>query len=220
MHVLVVHGLARTRLSFAYLAHDLKRAGHSVTSLGYVAAVERFATVCARVRDRVARIAATGEPYAAVGHSLGGLILRIALGTRPPVVPPPHLLVMIGTPNRVPRRATRVRQWWPYRVLGGEAGQLLADPSFFAELPPVTTPYRIIAGTAGRRGRRSPFGAEPNDGTVSVGETRVCPTDSPIIVPVYHTFMLNDREVRRVVVDLLTAQAPQRASGPNRRAAL
>ncbi len=203
MHVLVVHGLARTRLSFAYLSRDLKRAGHSVTSLGYVAATERFGTVCHRVRDRLARLAEAGAPYAAVGHSLGGLILRIALGSHPPIVPPPRLLVMIGTPNRVPRRATRVRQFWPYRVLGGEAGQLLADPAFFARLPPITAPYRIIAGTAGRRGHRSPFGAEPNDGTVSVGETRASPADSPIVVPVHHTFMLNDREVRRVVVDLL-----------------
>jgi hypothetical protein len=208
MHVLVVHGLARTRFSFAYLSRELKRAGHSVRSLGYVAAVEQFATVCSRVRDRLARIAATGEPYAAVGHSLGGLILRIALGIDPPLASEPQLLVMIGTPNRVPRRATRVRQWWPYRVLGGEAGQLLADPAFFAGLPPVTVPYRIIAGTAGRRGRWSPFGAEPNDGTVSVGETRVCSRDSPIVVPVHHTFMLNDREVRRVVVDLLAHAGP------------
>ena len=211
MHVLVVHGLARTRFSFAHLAHDLKLAGHTVTSLGYVAAVERFDTVCGRVRNRLERIAAAGERYAVVGHSLGGLILRIALGFDPPLAPRPELLVMVGTPNRTPRRATRVRQWWPYRVLGGEAGQLLADPAFFAGLPSIGVPYRIIAGTAGRRGGRSPFGVEPNDGTVSVGETRVSPADSPIIVPVHHTFMLNDQEVRRVVVDLLSARAPRRA---------
>ncbi len=211
MHILVVHGLARTRLSFAQLSRDLKHLGHTVASLGYVAAVERFDTVCHRVRDRLEGIAAEGEPYALVGHSLGGLILRIALGVDPPLAPEPQILVMVGTPNRVPRRATRVRRWWPYRVLGGEAGQLLADPAFFAGLPPIVTPYRIIAGTAGRRGRRSPFGAEPNDGTVSVGETRVSPADSPIVVPVHHTFMLNDPEVRRVVVDLVASSEPQAA---------
>lgn len=205
MHVLVVHGLARSRLSFAFLSRDLKRAGHTVTSLGYAAAFERFDVVCDRVRGRLLHIARTREPYVVVGHSLGGLILRIALGLAPPVAPPPRLLVMIGTPNRMPRRATRVKRLWPYRVLGGEAGQLLADPAFFAGLPPIAVPYRIVAGTAGRRGKGSRFGAEPNDGTVSVGETRATPQDSPIVVPVRHTFMLNDREVRRVVLDLVAA---------------
>ena len=42
MRVLVVHGLARTRLSFTLLTRDLERAGHSVSAIGYVAALERF----------------------------------------------------------------------------------------------------------------------------------------------------------------------------------
>ncbi|MGH7669361.1 MAG: esterase/lipase family protein [Gemmatimonadaceae bacterium] len=207
MHVLVVHGLARTRLSFAYLSRDLRRAGHSVSSLGYVAAVERFATVCARVRERLERIAESGEPYAMVGHSLGGLVLRIALGTQPGLNPAPRMLVLVGTPNRMPRRATRVRRLWPYRVLGGEAGQLLADPAFFTGLPTVSVPYCTIAGTAGRRGRWSRFGEELNDGTVSVGETRVSAGDSPMLLRVRHTFMLMNREVRTAVVERLNDAA-------------
>lgn len=203
MRVLVVHGLARTRVSFALLTLDLRKAGHTVTSTGYLAAVERFSTVCRRVRRRLERLAASGEPYAAVGHSLGGLILRIALGTDPPLDPAPNLLVMVGTPNRLPRRARRVRRLLPYRVLGGEAGQLLAKPEFFDELPPVRVPYSLIAGTAGRRGPRSRFGDDLNDGTVSVGETRVSASDSPMLLPVRHTFMLLDREVRAAVVERL-----------------
>ncbi|HEX8726317.1 MAG TPA: hypothetical protein VF737_13100, partial [Gemmatimonadaceae bacterium] len=68
MHVLVVHGLARSRLSFAFLSRDLKRAGHTVTSLGYAAAFERFYVVCDRVRGRLLHIARTREPYVVVGH--------------------------------------------------------------------------------------------------------------------------------------------------------
>ena len=173
MHVLVVHGMARTRLSFEPLARHLRRAGHRVTSAGYVAALEGFGTVCARMRAELGRMAAGGEPYALIGHSLGGLILRVAGSLGSPLTPPPRLFIMLGTPNQPPRLAAHVRRLWPYRLINGEAGQLLADPGFFATLPALTVPYTVIAGTGGRRGRWSPFGDEPNDGTVAVTETRL-----------------------------------------------
>jgi thioesterase domain-containing protein len=201
----VVHGLARTRVSFALMARDLHRAGHRVSATGYAAAVERFDAVCARVRTRIGQLAAGGEAYALVGHSLGGLILRIALATDPPLGAPPRRLLMIGTPNRMPRRAVRIRRLWPYQVLTGEAGRRLADAAFFDSLPPVSVPYTIIAGTAGRRGARGPFEHQLNDGTVAVEETLVSAADVPILLPVRHTFMLMNRGVRAKVVELLAA---------------
>ena len=157
MHLLLVHGMARTPLSLTSLARFLRRAGHRPRTAGYVAALEPFATVCSRVHRHLAELAATGEPYGLVGHSLGGLILRVALGAVPTIHPPPRQLIMLGTPNRPPRLARRLGHLWPYRVINGEAGQLLRDQKFFARLPPVTVPYTIVAGTGGRRGKRQPL---------------------------------------------------------------
>lgn len=205
MHLLVVHGMARTSLSLGRLARVLRRDGHHVSVAGYMAAWERFDTVCARVRDAVERLAATGEPYALIGHSLGGLILRVAIAN-PPVRPAPMRLIMLSTPNQPPRLARRFRNLWPYRIVNGQAGQLLADPQFFANLPPITVPYTIIAGTGGRRGRWSLFGSDVNDGTVAVDETRVVPSDNPILTPAHHTFMMNHRDVRQAIRRALDAR--------------
>lgn len=200
MHLLLVHGMGRTRLSLVRLAWFLRREGHATEQMGYVAAIEPFARIVARTRRRLEAIAATGRPYAVIGHSLGGLILRAALDGVNPV---PRHLIMLATPNQVPRLALRLRRFWPYQLTCGESGRLLAEPEFMAQIPPPVSPYTIIAGSAGPRGRRSPFGDAPNDWIVAVEETRLRPDDQPVVLPVGHTFMMNDRRVREVVAGVL-----------------
>jgi hypothetical protein len=60
-------------------------------------------------------------------------------------------------------------------------------------------PYTIVAGTAGPRGRWSPFGDEPNDGIVAVSETPILDEDPVVRLPVTHTFMMNNAEVQAVI---------------------
>jgi hypothetical protein len=189
--------MARTPLSLAGLARALRRQGHETTSTGYIAALESFAVVRARVGDHVARM--TGE-FACIGHSLGGLLLRSALGG---TGPSPRHLIVLGTPQRSPLLARKLRHLWPYRIVNGEMGQLLGDPQFFDLLPPVTAPYTILAGIAGPTGRWSPFGDEPNDGLVAVAETLVAPSDHPVLVPARHTFLMNHRDVRATIRSVL-----------------
>jgi hypothetical protein len=109
---------------------------------------------------------------------------------------------MLGTPNQPPRQARRYGRLLPYRWINGECGQLLMQPEFFALLPPLAIPYTIIAGTRGGPGRR-PFGDEPNDGLVAVSETIVSGSDRPVTVPARHTFMMNDRRVRALILRIL-----------------
>jgi hypothetical protein len=203
LHVLLVHGMGRTPLSLFRLARHLRRAGHQPRVVGYVAAVERFPTIRDRVRRRLEAAARSGQPYAAIGHSLGGLLLRAALDGWPAALPLPRHLIMLGTPNRPPRLARRLHRLWPYRLVNGECGRLLAQVEFFMGLPPLGVPCTIVAGTGGWRSRWSPFGPDANDGIVAVDEAEL---DGPAYlarVPVRHTFMMNDRRVRDLVLHAL-----------------
>ena len=78
MQVILVHGMGRTALSMLRLRRELRHAGHRVSLLGYVAAIEPFARILLRVQERFANIAAGGS-YVVVGHSLGGVLARAAL---------------------------------------------------------------------------------------------------------------------------------------------
>jgi hypothetical protein len=203
MRVLLVHGLGRTPASLWGLSRALRDAGHEPAFVGYVAAVERFEAIRSRVRRRLEAAAASGAPYAAVGHSLGGLLLRAALADWPGTLPLPARLIMLGTPSHSPRLARRLQRFWPYRLAMGEAGQLLARPAFFADLPDLPVPGTVVAGVRGLGGRWSPFGTEPNDGIVALSET--LPRDGvPVVeVPAAHAFLMNHPSVRRLVTEAL-----------------
>jgi hypothetical protein len=201
MQVLLVHGMGRTPLSMLRLGRKLRRAGHTVNLLGYSAAVEPFARIVLRLQERFARTAARG-PYIVVGHSLGGLLTRAALGGQSSSFTGPSHLIMLGTPNRPPRQARRYGSLMAYRWINGECGQLLRQEDFFARLPTLSIPYTIVAGTRGGPDRRA-FGDEPNDGVVAVSETLVTPSDTPITVPARHTFMMNDSRVLAAILQVL-----------------
>src|SRR4051812_6724257 len=197
--------MGRTALSMFRLAREVRRAGHQVRLVGYVAAVEPFAKIVHRVRENFAKAGRAG-PYAVVGHSLGGLLARVALGEPPPDFPAPLHLIMLGTPNQAPRQARRYGWLLPYRWVNGECGQLLRQREFFEQLPPLRVPYTIIAGTHGGPGRRA-FGDEPNDGLVAVSETMASASDRPITVSARHTFMMNDRRVRAPLLHIFPRAA-------------
>lgn len=201
MRVLLVHGLGRTRFSWALLARRLRRSGHFPEYFSYSPLAEPQKRIVAGLIGRLREMAARGEEVGLVGHSFGGLLLREAAAqVRELRV---RQLVMLGTPNQPSRLASQIYRRLPMRVLRGSCGQCLADSSWFDTLPAVRCPYTVVAGTAGWRGWLSPFKGEPNDGIVAVSETRVIESDSPILLPLLHTFMMNSRSVHRLIVERL-----------------
>jgi hypothetical protein len=197
--VLLVHGMGRTPLSMLGLAARLRRAGAVPVHVGYVSAVESFDRIVARVAARVT----ASRPLLAVGHSLGGLLLRAALGQVPPQARP-RRLVCAGTPHRAPRWARVLRSQPVYRLLTGDSGQLLADPVRMAAIPAPPVPTVCIAGDAGPRWRWTPLGDLPNDLVVAVDEVVV--DGVPLeVLPVRHTLMMHRRDVAAVVLRELEA---------------
>jgi hypothetical protein len=171
--------------------------GWNTEFFGYAAFLESYDRIVERLQAHLAAIA-TQEPYGIVAHSLGGLLTRSALAGAP--MPQPVRTVMLGTPNRQPRLATHAWKLPPFQWFAGQCGFNLASPAFFRQLPQLASPYTIIAGTSGPRGAWSPFGEDVNDGIVALNETLLTDSDPLIQVPVYHTFMMNDRTVQETIV--------------------
>jgi hypothetical protein len=200
MNVLLVHGLWRTPLSFLLLDRRLRSWGYRTEQFGYAAVTQQYDAIVARLVNRLERLADMG-PYGVIGHSLGGILLRSALAQIAGHAP--RHLVMLGTPNRPPHLARVLGVHWVYRRLMGECGLNLANSAFYAGLPVPEIPYTIVAGTSGPRGRWSPFGDEPNDGLVAVSETSIRDDDAVVLLPVTHTFMMNNARVQAVIREVL-----------------
>jgi len=201
MRVLLVHGLGRTPLSMTFLARRLRGAGHAPDTFGYAAAVSSYHGIRRRLIERIARADTDGSPWVAVGHSLGGLLLRDAIAAEAPA----RLahLIMLATPNQLPRLAPLAGRVAPFRWFTGECGTRLASEEYFRALPKPTVPHTIIAGTRGLTGRWSPFGDEPNDGIVALHETMLESDAPPQVFPVAHTFIMNDLRVQATILEIL-----------------
>lgn len=182
------------------LGAALRRNGHRTSYFGYAPTFEFLPRILDRLANRLQLLGRSGEPIGLAAHSLGGLLLRRALIEAPVNV---HRLVMLGTPNRPPRMAAYFWQWRLFRWATGECGRFLASPHSISAMSPPVVPYTIIAGTAGPRHPRLAFGEELNDGIVAVSETRIRDDDQPLLVPVYHSFLMDDRRVQKHVRNAL-----------------
>lgn len=198
--VVLVHGLWRRPASMQPIAEALFAAGYDVLPYSYRA---RFKTVAQLGDDLRAWLAERAEEGRGamhfVTHSLGGILVRLAL--RPPAPAEIGRIVMLAPPNRGIGGLTR----WsgtrlPGLIYGRPASELHGGSALFADLPVPDAETGVIAGTS----RLSP--ANPNswlnaaagnraesDGTVEVASTRLPGPHAFTTVAATHGLICRDR---------------------------
>ncbi|WP_020474940.1 esterase/lipase family protein [Zavarzinella formosa] len=203
MKVLLVHGLGRTPDSMFFLARALRREGHHPGYFAYSPTLQSLPKIVNRLAAKLEKLARFGQPVTLIGHSLGGLLLRMAIPKAPGLRV--HRLIMLATPNRPPRLAQILLKRGLFRWLTRGCGDLLFSPDTIINLPVPNVPYTLIAGTAGPCGKYSPFGNVANDAVVGIDEVPIRDTDDVLLFPAWHTFIMNDHRVRQVILDALDA---------------
>jgi hypothetical protein len=195
MHAILIHGMGRTPLAMSLLAARLQRAGIRPHLFGYSVTFERWDRCVQRLEKFVTRRVGASE-YIIVGHSLGTVLTRAVL---PRLSHQPAACFLLTPPTRASKAARYFASFGFTKLLGGEMAQLLADQQFMASLPLTRVPMKIYAGTAGPRGRYSPFGDEPNDSVLTVREMML-PGVPLQTIPVLHTFIMNSKAVTNDIV--------------------
>jgi len=208
MDIILVHGMGRTPLSMLLLRQRLRAAGFKPKLFGYSPTFENFEPCASRLLAYIQK--STGShAYALVGHSLGTVLIRAILPQLQDR--PPAACFFLAPPSQVCRAAQFFADNPLYKRLMGEMGQLLADRAFMDSLPEPKIPTRIYAGTYGFTGQLSPFGEEPNDGVLTVAETRGAWPAQVVLTPSTHTFIMNSRLVAE---DITATLAQLRAPAP------
>jgi len=200
MDLVLIHGMGRTPLSMLRLRCRLRQAGHRPVLFGYSPTLETLQGATARLVKRIDRRAGSGE-YALVGHSLGTVLIRAALGQLQEW--PPAACFFLAPPLVACKAARFFSRFRLYRLLTGEMGQLLADDTFMRRLPMPAAPTRIYAGTAGPRAPWLPFSMEANDGILSVSEATGSFAGDVVEVPSLHTFIMNSKRVAADIASFL-----------------
>ncbi len=202
MNILLIHGLGRTPFSMSGIGKALSRAGHTPEFFGYVALLQPFDDIVKRLRDRLKTLPALG-PYGIVSHSMGGVLTRAALAQAN--FPLPAHVVMLAPPNQSPKAARLANRLMPFRWFSRQSGHNMASIDFYAQLPPLSCPYTLIAGTIGPTGPFTPFGNELNDMIVGLEEVRMHPHDVPVEVSALHSFIMDNDKVKMIVVEALSS---------------
>lgn len=190
--------MGRTPLSFAILRRRLLRAGHRPSAFAYFVSRDSLQSIADQFVAHVQARVGPGEQYAVVGHSLGGIVTRLAS----PKMPPGFCrFAMLAPPNRSPAAARMLRDNGLFQALTKDAGQKLGDDAFYATLPTPDVPTLVFAGTTGMS---SPFHktGDVGDLLLSTEETRLAGA-THIEIRAIHSFIMNHLDVARLIVDFL-----------------
>lgn len=187
------------------LRRRLRRAGHRPILFGYSPTFETLHGASARLVRLIDRRIETAN-YALVGHSLGTVIIRSALGRLENSMP--AACFFLAPPMVACKAAKFFSRFRLYRLLTGEMGRLLASDAFMNALPMPPTFTRIYAGVGGPRAAWLPFGMAANDGILSVAEATGGLETMAVEVPSLHTFIMNSARVVDDIVRSLETPAP------------
>jgi pimeloyl-ACP methyl ester carboxylesterase len=190
--VVLLHGVARTSRSLNRIEIALQGSQFATLNLDYASRKKPLDALAADIAPDVARFAERiGGSIHFVGHSMGGLLIRVYLANyRPPRL---GRVVMLGTPNGGSEVADVLQRLAIYRAFYGPAGLQLStqQDSALQALPPVDYDLGIVAGV----GTIDPISSflilpRPNDGKVSVQRTRLDGMSDHTIVRASHSGLL------------------------------
>ena len=191
--IVAVHGLWMVGGVMAVLARRIAPHGFDVRPFGYASIREGLDANAARLADFIASV--PGDTVHLLGHSLGCVVIRALLERH--VFDRPGRVVCLGPPFRGSLTAERVaRVPGGAHLIGHSLRDLLALGGY--RNAGAGREVGIIAGNVpvgmGRLFGRFPG---PNDGMVTVQETRLEGAADHIVLPVAHTALLWSREVAR-----------------------
>ncbi len=178
---------------------QLHQAGFKTSTFGYLATFEKFDSITARLRKRISLLASSGD-YVVIGHSLGGVLLRVALNTLPKGTKLPQHVYLLGSPMQPSRIATKLKNNIIYRAIAGDCGQLLGSSERMEAIGLLTVPTTCIVGIRGIAISRRLFNNEVNDGIVSVSEVSAPWVSSVVEVPVVHTLLPSSKLVAKIIM--------------------
>ena len=195
--VILLHGLARSSDSMMPIKEALETQHYAVVNVDYpsrdfpIAVLAEKAITPALTECRAQKT--SGIHFAT--HSLGGILVRQYLSKH--IIPELKRVVMLAPPNKGSEIVDNLKGLAPFTWLNGAAGSELGTEltSLPNTLGPVDFDLGVIAGTASINLLLSLYLPNPDDGKVSVENTKIEGMRDFISLSVSHPFIMKDEQV-------------------------
>jgi triacylglycerol lipase len=194
-HVVLLHGLARTRRSMRRMEMFLSRHGYTTWNIGYPSTKFPIDYLAELVRQEVLARTVDAERVHFVTHSMGGILVRSIQKHSP--LPHPGRVVMLGPPNSGSEVVDALRRTRLFRIINGPAGMQLGTDSGSVplNLGPVDFELGVITGDRTINWINSLIIPGKNDGKVSTARARVDGMKDFLVVHASHPFIMRNKEV-------------------------
>ncbi|NQV86779.1 MAG: alpha/beta fold hydrolase [Woeseiaceae bacterium] len=194
--VVLLHGLARTSSSLSKMEETLRDEGYATANIDYPSRdyeIAELAEIAVEKGLATCRAEVGIEKIHFVTHSLGGILLRQYLSTSS--IAELGRVVMLGPPNQGSRASDELQGVPGFDWLNGPAGYQLGKGanSVPLALGPVDFELGVIAGNRSIDPITSAILDNPDDGRVSVEDTKVEGMDDFVVVEHSHAFMMRMR---------------------------
>ncbi len=201
--VILLHGLARTNASMSIIEATLVEAGFETVNFDYPSTKYPIADLSETQIPLALDDCSPDMTVHFITHSLGGILVRHYLGNHE--LERLGRVVMLGPPNKGSHVVDVLRDFPGYELINGPAGmQLGTEPTSIPNsLGSADFEVGIIAGSRSVNLILSNFLVNPDDGKVSVANTKLDGMSDHIVLPVTHTFMMRDEEVVRQTLQFL-----------------
>ncbi|MDX1536287.1 esterase/lipase family protein [Arsukibacterium sp.] len=208
--VVLLHGLARSASAMETMQQALDAAGYHTVNVDYPSrkhAIEALVTMAippalAQCREQQSK---QSDVIHFVTHSMGGILLRQYLQGN--VIANLGRVVMMGPPNQGSQVVDNIKDIPGFKAFNGPAGMQLGtgEQDVPKQLGPVNFELGIIAGTSSINLILSNFLPNPDDGKVSVENTKVQGMCALVTVNVSHPFLMKRQKVIKQVLHFLAA---------------
>lgn len=202
--VVLLHGIGRTSGSMKAVAAHLADQGYAVFNVDYPSRSQSIAELAAGLHQQLLSEGIAGfSKLHFVTHSMGGLLVReLVKQCRPETL---GRVVMLAPPNQGSEVADFLAGNVLFKLIYGPAGQDLKTGN--EAFGPVDFQLGVIAGTKSIDPISSLILSGPNDGKVTVENTKVDGMAGHLTLPVNHTFLMRNETVLKQVALFLATGA-------------
>ena len=204
--VVVLHGLIRSASSMETMYEALRDEGFDAINIDYPSRDYTIEELAPRVIDQgleFCRALPTTESIHFVAHSLGGILIRQYLSENE--IPELGRVVMLAPPNQGSVAADKMTKVPGYDWLNGPTGRQLGkgEDSVPLALGPANFELGVIAGTRSIDPVTSAVLPDPDDGRVSVEDTRLDGMADHVVVDHSHAFIMKMKKPIELTIRFL-----------------